>query len=197
MSGDLSDIKAAKAFARREALAAREGVDASTRLRLSARVTAEGLRLAATLAPTEAVSLFVAMRLEPDLEPLARALHANGRALCLPVTLGKGLPLIFRRWAPGQALIEARFGVREPTPEAPLVTPTLLFTPLAGFDRSGHRVGYGGGYYDRTLAELRGLRRVIAVGVAFAAQELAHAPREATDERLDMIVTERETIEFT
>jgi 5-formyltetrahydrofolate cyclo-ligase len=109
---------------------------------------------------------------------------------------GKGQALIFRRWAPGQALAQARFGVREPSPEAPLATPSLLFVPLAAFDRSGARVGYGGGFYDRTLARLRASRRVLACGVAFSAQEQARVPVERSDENLDMIVTETETLVF-
>lgn len=190
------DLLAAKALGRRAALAARDGVDAATRARLAARLVREGLRLAAPLPTGAAVSLFASMRSEPDLDPLADALHAAGRALCLPVMQGKGRALIFRRWAPGQALVAASFGVHEPSHEAPLATPSLLFVPLAGFDRSGGRIGYGGGYYDRTLAQLRMTRRIVAVGVAFSAQELAHAPRERTDEKLDMIVTETETIEI-
>lgn len=188
------DLKLAKAFARRAGLAARDGVMEPVRALLAARLATEGLRLASHLAPHEAVSLFVAMRSEPDLDPLGRALHAAGRAICLPVMQGKARPLLFRRWAPGRTLVEAAFGVREPAPDAPAATPSLVFTPLAAFDRSGWRVGYGGGFYDRTLAELRAARRVVAVGVAFAAQEISRAPREITDEKLDMIVTETETI---
>ncbi|QLP97415.1 MAG: 5-formyltetrahydrofolate cyclo-ligase [Rhodoblastus sp.] len=196
-SSPSEDVCAAKALARRAGLAARDGLDAATRARLAARLVVEGRRLAAALAPGEAVSLFVAMRSEPDLDPLAQALHAAGRPLCLPVMQGKGQALIFRRWAPGQALAQARFGVREPSAEAALATPALLFVPLAAFDRDGARVGYGGGFYDRTLARLRASRRVLACGVAFAAQAQARVPVESTDEKLDMIVTETETLVFT
>lgn len=196
MTGGAFDIQAAKELARRAGLSARDRLDAATRARMAARLAHEGARIAATLAPHEAASLFVAMRTEPDLLPLAHALHAAGRALCLPVMQGKARPLLFRRWAPGQALVAAAFGVREPAPQAPLVTPALLFTPLAAFDRGCGRVGYGGGFYDRTLARLRAQGRALAVGVAFAAQELPEIPREPTDEKLDMIVTETETIEI-
>lgn len=196
MTVDPFDIMAAKAAARRAGLAARDGADADARARLAARLVSDGLRLATALEADEAVSLFVAMRSEPDLEPLARALHAQGRATCLPVMQRKGKPLLFRRWAPGQALAQARFGVREPSPEAPLEVPALVFVPLAAFDRAGGRVGYGGGFYDRTLAQLRATRRVVAVGVAFAAQEVDRVPREITDEKLDMILTESGIIEI-
>jgi 5-formyltetrahydrofolate cyclo-ligase len=185
-----------KAEARRAGLAARAVVSSETRAGLAARLAREGLRLAAALAPDEAVALFVPMRGEPDLAPLAEALHGLGRALALPVMQGRDAPLLFRRWAPGQALVAAAFGVREPAPDAALVEPRLIVTPLAAFDRHGGRVGYGGGFYDRTLAALRARSAVTAAGVAFSAQELAQVPISARDEKLDMILTETETIEI-
>ena len=201
MTGDAFDIQAAKALARRAGLAARDGLAPEIRARFAARLVGEGVRIAGLagprgLAPDGPVSLFVAMRSEPDLDPLAHALHAAGRTLCLPATQGRGAPLLFREWAPGRPLVAAAFGVREPSHDAPLVTPALLFVPLAAFDRAGGRVGYGGGFYDRTLARLRARGRTLAVGVGFAAQELPEIPREPTDEKLDMIVTETETIEI-
>jgi 5-formyltetrahydrofolate cyclo-ligase len=201
MTGDAIDIQAAKALARRAGLTARDGLAPELRARLAARLVREGVRLAGLagprgLAPEDAVSLFVAMRSEPDLDPLAHALHAAGRTLCLPAMQGRRSPLLFREWAPGRPLVPAGFGVREPSHDAPLVTPALLFVPLAAFDRAGGRVGYGGGFYDRTLAQLRAQGRALAVGVGFSAQEAAAIPREPTDEKLDMIVTETETIEI-
>ena len=196
MSGAFPDIMDAKAQARRAALAARDAADAATRARLAARLAVEGARIAATRPRGEVVALFYSMRTEPDLRPLADALRAAGRDLCLPVMQGRAAPLIFRRWTPGDALVAARFGVSEPGPDAPLVSPSILFTPLAGFDRAGYRIGYGGGFYDRTLAQSRAARDILAVGVAFSAQELPRVPREPTDARLDMILTETETLEM-
>ena len=87
-------------------------------------------------------------------------------------------------------------GLREPEPEADEVAPDILLVPLLAFDRTGGRIGYGGGYYDRTIAALRAKKRVIAVGIAFAAQEVAQVPVGAGDARLDLVLTEREVIDF-
>jgi 5-formyltetrahydrofolate cyclo-ligase len=196
MCGETYGVKDAKAQARRAALAARDAADGATRARLAARLAVEGARVAAARPAGDVVALFASMRSEPDLRPLAEALHEAGRRLCLPAMQGRGAPLIFRRWAPGEALVPARFGVSEPGTDAAVVTPSLLFVPLAGFDRAGYRIGYGGGFYDRTLAQLRAAREIVAVGVAFSAQESPRVPREATDARLDMILTETETLEM-
>lgn len=196
MCGEIYGVKDAKAQARRAALAARDAADGATRARLAARLAVEGARVAAARPAGDVAALFASMRSEPDLRALAEALHEAGRTLCLPAMQGRGAPLIFRRWAPGEALVPARFGVSEPGNDAPVVTPSLLFVPLAGFDRAGYRIGYGGGFYDRTLAQLRAAREIVAVGVAFSAQELPRVPREATDARLDMILTETETLEM-
>lgn len=186
------DIALTKAEARRAGLEARAHVDVACRARFAERAEREGVGIAAAF--DGVVSLFAAMRGEPDLTSLAAALRAAGRAMALPVVQGKGQALLFRRWAPGDALVRAAFGVSEPLASAEEVEPSLIFTPLAAFDRLGGRVGYGGGYYDRTLAALRARHATLAVGVAFSAQELAQVPMERTDQRLDMILTESETI---
>lgn len=133
---------------------------------------------------------------ELDPRPLMTALHAAGHALALPIILGPHQPLAFRGWQPGAALVAAGFGTHEPLADAALVTPDLLLVPLLAFDLEGFRVGYGGGYYDRTLAGLRSEPRrpgrVVAVGVGFAVQEVDHVPHGPGDQRLDWIVTERE-----
>lgn len=137
-----------------------------------------------------AVSGFWPMGEEIDIRPLMIELHDGGALCCLPATGPRGLPLTFRRWRPGDALVSGTFGTREPAQEAETLKPEILIVPLLAFDRDGWRLGYGGGYYDRTLAALRASGRTTAVGVAFAAQEIASVPHGPRDEPLDWIVTE-------
>ena len=126
---------------------------------------------------------------EIDLRPLLRLLHAKGHPIALPFTPPKGHPLEFRAWHPGAVMREGRFGTHHPDGE--VLIPDVLLVPLLAFDRAGNRLGYGGGYYDRTLAGLPGVR---AVGFGFAAQEFPALCTEPTDRPLDAIVTEREWI---
>jgi 5-formyltetrahydrofolate cyclo-ligase len=137
------------------------------------------------------VSAFWPLGAEIDTRPLLDALHARGHAVGLPVVVGRGQPLAFRRWWPGQALVQGGFGVMVPPPEALPLVPDVAVTPLLAFDRQGYRLGYGGGFYDRTLRLLRGGLKVLAVGYAFAAQEVEAVPRAAYDEPLDWLVTDR------
>lgn len=109
----------------------------------------------------------------------------------LPVVTGKGVPLLFRRWN-GGALQPGPFGTSHPAESAGLLIPEVLIVPLAAFDRAGHRIGYGGGYYDRTLQLLRKSASVMAIGLAFASQEVAEIPSEAFDQPLDLVVTDRD-----
>ena len=102
----------------------------------------------------------------------------------------KAAPLVFREWRPGIEMHRASFGMMEPTPDSPQHMPTIVVTPLLAFDAEGFRIGYGGGYYDRTLAALRAAGPVTAIGVAYEAQEVAEVPRDHFDQPLDWIVTE-------
>lgn len=140
------------------------------------------------------VSAYWPMGSELDPRPLMQTLHATGHPFCLPVVVRAGEPLVFRAWAPGDALETAGFGTSVPGADRPQLRPDLLIVPLLAFDRSGYRLGYGGGFYDRTLAELRAQGRPTAVGFAFAAQEVAEVPRDGYDQRLDWIVTEAEAV---
>lgn len=142
--------------------------------------------------PGAAVSAFWSMGAEIDLRPLLHRLAALGYRCCLPVTVRRGLPLVFRRWTPGSVLVDGGFGTSIPPADAPVVVPAVLAVPLLAFDREGYRLGYGGGFYDRTLAELRANGRPLAVGVGFAGQEVDRVPRAVYDQRLDWMVTERE-----
>lgn len=139
------------------------------------------------------IALFASFRDEIDTLPLAHALWAQGAELALPVILGHGLPLLFRAWEQG-APLEPAGSFRIPTPAAhcPEVVPDLLVVPLAAFDRQGRRIGYGGGFYDRTLEGLRRRGRVKAIGFAFSCQQVERIPAEPHDEPLDGMVTEAE-----
>jgi 5-formyltetrahydrofolate cyclo-ligase len=124
-----------------------------------------------------------------------RKIADAGAKLALPVVIGRGKPLTMRAWAFGDALGSGQWGIREPKPEAPEVFPDILIVPLAVFDRGGYRIGYGAGYYDMTIARLRKMKPIVAVGIAFAAQEMKDLPHTERDERLDFVMTEREVIE--
>ncbi len=133
-----------------------------------------------------ALSGYMPMRTEIDPLP---AMAAHQGPVCVPVIVGKAQALRFREWSPGCALIPGEFGALIPA-EGAWIEPDVLIVPLLAFDARGYRLGYGGGFYDRTLEGLRAKRPTIAVGFAFAAQEVAEVPIDATDQRLDMIVTE-------
>nr|WP_172331723.1 5-formyltetrahydrofolate cyclo-ligase [Mangrovicoccus sp. HB161399] len=120
---------------------------------------------------------------------------AETHRLCLPVTHGRGHPLTFHLWSPGVALQSAGFGTSAPV-EAPEVVPDVLVVPMLAFDRTGGRMGYGAGHYDRTLDLLRSRGPVKAYGFAYAAQEFEALPQEPTDQPLDGVVTENGLIRF-
>ena len=182
-----------KAILRQEALSRRKGLAEGARGRLTERLAEEGLRLARLWAPA-AISAFHPIREEPDTLTLLDALAANGYATALPAVVGRGAPLAFRLWRPGEPTLLGGMGIPEPLESAAAVEPDLLFVPLACFDRRGHRIGYGAGYYDRSLARLRAIKKILAVGVAYGVCEVDAAPYEAHDQGLDAIVTEHETI---
>ncbi len=129
---------------------------------------------------------------ESDPRGLMASLAARGHALALPRIEARSRPLVFHRWRESDALIAHALGMSEPRADSEILVPDVLLVPLLGFDTSGHRLGYGGGYYDRTLDALRANANVRAVGIAYAGQEMETLPREPHDHRLDMIVTERE-----
>ena len=140
------------------------------------------------------VSLFWPMGDEIDVGDLFAALAASGARTALPVMAGNAAPLRFRAWVPGDSLVDRVFGVREPTEDAPEVVPGIVGGPLLAFDARGNRIGYGGGYYDRTLRALRAAGSILAVGICYDEQEFADLHRHGDDEALDMIVTDRRTV---
>ena len=134
------------------------------------------------------------MGAELDPGPIEANLVRHGHAIVLPVTPPKGQPLVFRRWQAGALLVRHPFGMLEPGPECPQMRPDVVLVPLLAFDRSGYRLGYGGGYYDRTLARFRAEGPVKAIGLAFAEQEVDAVPFDAYDQRLDVVVTPTDVI---
>ena len=135
---------------------------------------------------------YMAMRTEIDPLP-AMAAHAG--PVAVPVIIAANQPLRFRQWSPDAPLIPGTFGAKIPADGA-WIEPEIVIVPLVAFDRRGFRLGYGGGFYDRTLEQLRARRPTLAVGFAFAAQELPEVPVEATDQPLDAVITEAGVLTF-
>jgi len=183
-----------KAALRREAIARRDALPADARRAAAETIAAREFPL--PIAPGAIVSGFMPLKSEINPLPLMRKLAENGARLALPVVAGRGKPLIMREWVFGEPLAAGVWGIREPKPEAAEVQPDILLVPLLAFDRAGHRLGYGAGYYDLTITQLRGLKPLTAVGIAFAAQEIAAVPATARDARLDLVLTEREVIDL-
>jgi 5-formyltetrahydrofolate cyclo-ligase len=187
-------IESLKAQVRRDAAARRDALPAAERAAAAAAIAARPLPVAVPAGAI--VSGFSPLKSEINPVPLMRAFADAGARLALPVVAGRGKPLTMRAWAFGEPLVSGVWGIREPPLSAPDVFPDILIVPLLAFDRTGHRIGYGAGYYDMTIARLRGVKPVIAVGIAYAAQEIAEIPTTERDARLDFVLTERETIDF-
>jgi 5-formyltetrahydrofolate cyclo-ligase len=182
----------AKADLRRTGLERRASVPQAVREAFASRAAAEGLALAKRHESRIAAGYWP-IRGEADPLPLLAKLAAAGLPTALPVTAGRGKPLLFRCWNPGDPLVDGPLGLREPAPQLRTLEPDLLFVPLAAFDRAGHRIGYGAGYYDATLAALAA-KRPLAIGLAFSVQEVVTVPAEPHDHPLAFVITERETI---
>ena len=134
------------------------------------------------------VSGYWPMRHEFDVRPLLTAFHERGHVCALPVVTGRDRPLLFRQWRPGADLVEGSYGALIPKEDAAEVVPALLLVPMLAYDARGYRLGYGGGYYDRTLSALE---KPIAVGCAYDAQRIDVVPVNPYDRRLDWVVTEK------
>ena len=174
----------AELIARRAAVAARFGVDAAARI-------AERLIREFCLPEGGVVAGYWPLEGELDPRPALQRLADAGRTLALPRMHGRQNPLVFHLWRLEEPLVPGGFKVMEPAAASPVVRPDVVLAPLLAFDREGRRLGYGKGYYDRTLAELRRDRPdLLVIGLAFAAQEVAEVPADHTDERLDAVVTE-------
>ena len=189
-----ADTDSPKAQLRRQALARRDFLPAAERAAAAEVIAARPFPVA--IMSGMVVSGFSPMKTEINPLPLMRRAVALGAQLALPAVAGRGKPLIMRAYAFGDELARGQLGIREPKPDAPEVTPDILIVPLAAFDRAGHRIGYGAGYYDMTISSLRAKKNAVAIGIAFAAQEVASIPATERDARLDFVLTERETIDF-
>ena len=137
------------------------------------------------------------MPIKTEISPLEamKKLVIAGKRLCLPVVQSAGTPLVFREWSPSSVMVKGAFGAQIPK-YGTLLKPELLIVPLVAFDRRGARLGYGGGFYDRSLERLRSEKPTIAVGFAYSSQEVEKVPTERTDQQLDLVVTENEIIDF-
>jgi 5-formyltetrahydrofolate cyclo-ligase len=140
------------------------------------------------------VSGFIPYKSEITTLPLMAALLRRGWRTALPVVIAPDTPLVFRAWSPGDRLEPGVWDIPVPLAAAPEVLPDLLLVPGLSFDRKGFRLGYGGGFYDRTLAKLRAVKPVTAIGVAYHAQIVDEVVRDAFDAPLDYVMTEQETI---
>jgi 5-formyltetrahydrofolate cyclo-ligase len=189
-----TSISEQKAQLRAEALAKREALPAQQRLAAAQAIAAREFPV--KLAAGTVVSGFSPMKSEINPVPLLRKLADAGAQLALPVIVQRGQPLIMRAWKFGDPFKAGQWGIREPVAEAAEVAPDILIVPLAAFDRHGHRIGFGAGYYDMTIKALRAKKLVTAIGIAFAAQEIPRVPSTERDARLDLVLTEHEVIDF-
>ncbi len=181
-----ADVRAAARDAR-DALASGLGAAAATG---AAARFMSALPLTRAAGTGAIVAGYMPMRSEIDPRLLMDRLAGAGSVLCLPDVVAEGTPLEFRRWMPDDRLDTGRYGISVPAPEADILVPDLVLVPMLAFDREGHRMGYGGGYYDRTIARLREEGDVLTVGLAFSGQVRDDLPVAPHDMRLDWIVTE-------
>jgi 5-formyltetrahydrofolate cyclo-ligase len=179
---------------RAAAIAARDALSEPYRLEAAAAIARRGLPL--KVMPGTVVAGYSPIRSEIDPGPLMGALAGHGAALALPIILSSDLPLCFRAWSPGDLMRRGALGIPEPLPEAPELIPDIVLAPLAAFDRVGHRIGYGAGYYDRTLAHWRAVKTISAIGLAFALQEVEAIPALSHDATLDYVLTETKLFDF-
>jgi 5-formyltetrahydrofolate cyclo-ligase len=194
VSTSLSNSLSAKSNLRREMIARRDALPPDIR-----SAAAEGIAAHPFPLPIQTgaiVSGFMPMKSEINPLPLMKKLADAGVQLALPVTGRRGQPLTMRAWTWGDPLVSGVWGIREPKAEAPQADPDILLVPLLAFDRAGRRLGYGGGYYDLTLAHLRSGKPVIAVGLAYGVQEITAVPTTPRDATLDLVLTEREVIDL-
>jgi len=183
-----------KSDLRTAALAARDALSPEQRTAAAQAVAAR--RLPIEIAPGMIVSGYSPIRSEIDPVPLMRQFAAQGARLALPAVMARGKSLAFRAWSASDRLMMGPLGILEPSPAAAELIPDIMLVPLAAFDRAGHRIGYGAGHYDYTLAHLRRMKPIAAIGVAFAAQEIEIVPALSHDVALDYVLTETQTFDF-
>ncbi len=183
------EIGKQKQALRAELIARRAGLDARLRAAAGAAFARIGLAFLDASPHTTIVSAFAPLPDEPRLWPLLRRLARESYRIALPVMRSKGSALMFRAWVPGDTMERRVWGIAEPTADKPELDPDILLVPLLAFDALGWRLGYGGGYYDRTLRALRARKTITAVGVGYDQQAVDAVPHLDYDERLDWVLT--------
>jgi 5-formyltetrahydrofolate cyclo-ligase len=185
---------ASKADLRAAALTKRDALSSEQRTAAAETLAARGLPF--EIMRGAIVSGYSPIRSEIDPTPLMRTLAAQGARLALPAIVARGKSLAFRAWSPNDRLLMGPLGILEPSPAAAEVVPDVMLVPLAAFDRAGHRIGYGAGHYDYTLAHLRKVKAIAAIGLAFAVQEIKAVPALSHDVALDYVLTEAQMFDF-
>jgi 5-formyltetrahydrofolate cyclo-ligase len=186
----MSSLVDAKADARKAAAKIRKAAHDVKAVDAPLQLAAQNFPVALS-ATCKTVSAFYPYKSEIDTRPLLGKLAGEGWTTCLPIVIALGEPLIFRRWMPGAPTVPGMWDIPQPTDDADLVEPDVLLVPMMAFDRAGYRLGYGGGFYDRTLETLRAKKSIVAIGVAYAAQEVDSVPHDSHDQPLDYVVTEK------
>ena len=189
-----ASLETQKAMLRAAALARRDALSGEQRTAAAQAIALRGLPI--EIMPGTVVAGYSPIRSEINPAPLMQELAARGMRLALPVIAARDSPLGFRLWAPGAELLRGPLGILEPSPDTAEIVPDIVLVPLAAFDRLGHRIGYGAGHYDRTLARLRDSRKIIAIGLAFAVQEIETIPALPHDVALDYVLTETQPFDF-
>lgn len=186
-----------------DALATKAGLRGAARQRRAAAAAANpgaAEAIAKIILDSSAISAAAAIAgyapVGDEIDPLPLLGALAGLHVCALPTIGAGRALVFRRWSPGTLLVPGRYGIPAPPLDSPAILPDILLVPLLAFDRRGHRLGYGGGFYDTALAALRDGGRVKAIGLAYAAQQVERLPAEAWDQTLDFVATECGLVEF-
>ena len=179
---------------RAAALAKREALSDKQRAKSAQSLAKRGLPF--DIVRGMVVSGYSPIRSEIDPAPLMRKLAEQGAKLALPAVMARGKSLAFRAWSPDDRLMMGPLGILEPSPAAAELIPDVMLVPLAAFDRQGHRIGYGAGHYDYTLAHLRKVKAITAVGTAFSVQEIKAVPALPHDVALDYVLTEKKVFDF-
>jgi 5-formyltetrahydrofolate cyclo-ligase len=183
-----------KADLRTSALAKRDALSDEQRAAAAQAMAKRALPF--EIAPGTVVSGYSPIRNEIDPAPLMRHLAGLGARLALPVVLARGKSLVFRAWSPDDRLMLGPLGILEPSPAAAELVPDIMLVPLAAFDAQGHCIGYGAGHYDYTLAHLRKMKAITAIGIAFAVQQIKAVPAQPHDVALDFVLTEKKVFDF-
>jgi 5-formyltetrahydrofolate cyclo-ligase len=189
---ETSAITREKAALRARMRAWRDGLDGAAKVRAAQGIAERGPALVSELRGASAqgvVSGFASLPEELNVWPLLRRLSAAGVPLALPVVARKGQPLVFRAWVPGDTMDKGVWGIPEPKADKAVVEPDILLVPLLAFDAHGRRLGYGGGFYDRTLAGLRAKKTIVAIGLAYDEQRVNAVPHLDYDQRIDWVLT--------